>query len=78
MGVVSAVFGGVTRDVMANRVPLIFRKEIYAAACLAGALCFLVLDSWIPESFAMIVSITLVFIIRVLAVKRHWSLSMGV
>jgi len=32
MGVVSAVFGGVIRDVLSNEVPLIFRKEIYASA----------------------------------------------
>jgi uncharacterized membrane protein YeiH len=78
MGVVSAVFGGVTRDVMANRVPLIFRKEIYASACLVGALCFLVLDQLIGEVLAMSISILVVFVIRFLAVKRHWSLSFGV
>ena len=33
MGTVSAVFGGVIRDVLCNEVPLIFRKEIYATAC---------------------------------------------
>ena len=34
MGIVSAVFGGVVRDILCNEVPLIFRKEIYA--CLEG------------------------------------------
>ena len=38
MGTVSAVFGGVVRDVLVNRVPLIFRKEVYATACIAGAI----------------------------------------
>jgi uncharacterized membrane protein YeiH len=42
MGVVSAVFGGVIRDVLANEVPLIFRQEIYATACFAGALVYYV------------------------------------
>ncbi len=37
MGIVSAVFGGVIRDVLSNEIPLIFRKEIYASACLVGA-----------------------------------------
>ncbi|MFT5791943.1 MAG: putative membrane protein YeiH, partial [Saprospiraceae bacterium] len=36
MGMVSAVMGGVIRDVLSNEIPLIFRKEIYASACLAG------------------------------------------
>ncbi|MCL4158827.1 UNVERIFIED_CONTAM: hypothetical protein GTU68_048936, partial [Idotea baltica] len=40
MGIVSAVFGGVIRDVLTNEVPLIFRKEIYATACLVGALVY--------------------------------------
>ena len=40
MGVVSAVFGGVLRDVLSNVEPLIFRKEIYATACLAGGVLF--------------------------------------
>ena len=42
MGITSAVFGGVIRDVLTNEVPLIFRKEIYASACLAGALVFFI------------------------------------
>ncbi|MCL4158365.1 UNVERIFIED_CONTAM: hypothetical protein GTU68_017856, partial [Idotea baltica] len=40
MGTVSAVFGGVVRDTLCNEVPLIFRKEIYATACLAGGLLY--------------------------------------
>jgi uncharacterized membrane protein YeiH len=44
MGVVSAVFGGVIRDVLANEVPLIFRQEIYATACFAGALVYYISD----------------------------------
>ena len=44
MGIVSAVFGGIVRDVLTNEVPLIFRKEIYASACLIGGLTFLLLS----------------------------------
>ena len=43
MGMISAVFGGVIRDVLTNRVPLIFKQEIYASACLAGGIVYLVL-----------------------------------
>ena len=43
MGSVSAVFGGVIRDVLSNEIPLIFRKEIYASACLAGGAFYLCL-----------------------------------
>ena len=43
MGMVSAVIGGVIRDILCNEIPLIFRKEIYATACLSGALVFFLL-----------------------------------
>lgn len=76
MGIVSAVFGGVLRDVLTNEVPLIFRKEIYATACLAGGMVFLImrkLDYHVV--IAMGVSMFIVFIIRYLAVKNRWSLN---
>lgn len=40
MGMTSAVVGGIIRDVLCREVPLIFRKEIYATACLMGAMVF--------------------------------------
>jgi len=74
MGMVSAVFGGVIRDVLSNHTPLIFSKEIYAFACLAGAVLFLALNSFFPESIAMTVSILAVIVIRILAIQKQWSL----
>jgi len=77
MGIVSAVFGGIIRDVLTNKVPLIFRKEIYASACLAGGLVFLGLEqiSNIP-TLNMIVSMLTVVIIRYLSVRNNWSLKL--
>jgi uncharacterized membrane protein YeiH len=75
MGIVSASFGGVIRDVLTNEIPLIFRKEIYATACLAGAIIFLILSSFSPyQTINMLVSMFVVFIIRYFAVKKGWSL----
>ena len=48
MGMFTAVMGGVIRDTLANELPVIFRKEIYATACLAGAIVYLVLDIHTP------------------------------
>lgn len=75
MGVTSAVFGGIIRDVLSNEVPLIFRKEIYASACFAGAIVYLAINIFAPESVAIVVSILTVIIIRILAVKKGWSLN---
>ena len=75
MGIVSAVFGGIIRDVLTNEIPLIFRKEIYATACLAGAIVYLVLQSgWPHFRHNMFIAIAVVFVIRYFAVKRHWAL----
>ena len=75
MGSVSAVFGGVIRDVLCNEIPLIFRKEIYATACIFGACLFLILDHFmVKENVNMLITITAIIIIRALAVRFHWSL----
>lgn len=74
MGVVSAVFGGIIRDVLSNHEPLIFSKEIYAVACLTGAILFLIATMFFSEPIALSVSIAAVIVIRILAIKRHWSL----
>ena len=75
MGSVSAVFGGVIRDVLSNEIPLIFRKEIYASACLAGGIVFLVLEYFVEASvYNMLFAILVVIIIRYMAVRYQWSL----
>jgi uncharacterized membrane protein YeiH len=58
-------------------VPLIFRKEIYASACLAGALVYLGLSK-ISDNLLinMFVSMFTVVVIRYLAVKNNWSLKL--
>lgn len=75
MGIVSAVFGGVVRDVLVNRIPLIFRKEIYATACLAGGILYMLISPFFPGSlWTVLVSMAFVIAIRVTAVRRKWSL----
>ncbi|PCJ66426.1 MAG: hypothetical protein COA58_06520 [Bacteroidetes bacterium] len=75
MGVVSAVFGGVLRDVLSNVVPLIFRSEIYASACLIGGGVFIGLSSFSNILYVnMLVAMSTVFIIRYFAVKKKWTL----
>ncbi len=72
MGIVSAVFGGVIRDVLSNEIPLIFRKEIYAFACLIGALIFLASSYILDENISMGISVLAVIVVRILAIRRAW------
>lgn len=75
MGAVSAVFGGVVRDTLCNEIPLIFRREIYATACLSGGGIYLALRAMnLTGHVAIAVAIGFVIIIRTLAVRYHWSL----
>jgi uncharacterized membrane protein YeiH len=75
MGMVSSVIGGVIRDVLTNEVPLIFKKEIYASACLAGGTMYLVTNHFqLSENIQFIATILTVIIIRTLAVKFHLRL----
>lgn len=75
MGMVSSVIGGVIRDVLTNEVPLIFKKEIYASACLAGGSVYLITNYLqLPENLQFIATVLTVIIIRILAVKFHLQL----
>lgn len=75
MGMFTAVMGGVIRDVLTNETPVIFRREIYATACLSGAVVYLILYRvGVPRDINLLVSILLIVIVRVLAVKYKLAL----
>ncbi|MBD1421186.1 trimeric intracellular cation channel family protein [Sphingobacterium chuzhouense] len=75
LGVFSAVMGGVIRDTLMNETPLIFRKEIYATACLFGAIMYMILGSWgVDTAINAFVSTLTVSAIRLVAVKYELSL----
>ena len=75
MGTITGSFGGMLRDLMIMQIPLIFRKEIYAFACVIGGVFFTIgyslnLNMVVNE----ILTASIVILIRVLAVKYHWHL----
>ncbi len=75
LGMISAVFGGVIRDTLINELPLIFQKEIYATACMAGAVVYVLLDYYgIHTDWNAIGCILLIIIVRLIAVKYQLSL----
>ncbi len=75
MGTITGIIGGVIRDVFINEIPLVFRKEIYALACVFGGLVY-----WLCYSLNFsaiiceIVTSVAIFSVRVLAVKYQWGL----
>ncbi|HAH39114.1 MAG TPA: trimeric intracellular cation channel family protein [Algoriphagus sp.] len=75
MGMFTAVMGGVIRDTLTNETPVLFRKEIYASACLAGAVLYVGLNYWgLERDYNLLISMSLVISIRLIAMKYKLSL----
>lgn len=76
LGTITGCFGGIIRDILLNRIPLIFRKEIYATACIVGGSVFLLMTNYTSFSytFVQIFTILLIVSIRTFAVKYHWQI----
>lgn len=75
MGVMTATFGGLLRDVICNEIPLILRREIYATAAVVGAATYVTLHvfsttSAVPE----IAGFCACFVLRALAIRLKLSL----
>lgn len=74
-GVVSAIFGGILRDTLCNDVPLIFRKEVYATACVIGSIVYITLYKLhVDSNIIMPVSILLIIAIRYFSIKYKLKL----
>lgn len=76
MGTSTGAVGGVIRDVLINEIPLIFRREIYALACVIGGIVFVTLSKKTDLNAIIIDVITaaVVILIRYFAVKYKLSL----
>ncbi len=75
LGTITAVFGGVIRDILCNEIPVIFRKEIYASACILGALTFVLLQyTTLENNIIYIITVMIVIITRLLSVKFKLAL----
>ena len=75
MGSITGAAGGVIRDVFINEIPLIFRKEIYAMACVIGGLVYWIcLKVGMEAYISQILGGVTVFIVRILAVKYQITL----
>ncbi|RFC55486.1 trimeric intracellular cation channel family protein [Brumimicrobium aurantiacum] len=76
LGMISATFGGLIRDVLCNEIPLIFKKEVYAIPCLLGGAIYLLGDYLGLGDSAWLLWLSMLFIVtfRTLAVMFSWKL----
>jgi len=74
-GMVTAVGGGILRDMFVNEIPMVFVKELYASASFLGVLVFYIslsIDSNLE--IATIASIVVTTALRLVAMKYNWNL----
>ena len=75
MGTMTGVTGGVLRDVITARVPLLLQREIYATAAIFGIVVYLgLLASDIPRSHAFGIGMSVVVALRLIAIRWGWHL----
>lgn len=75
MGVVTATFGGIIRDVLGGESPIVLRREIYVTAALAGAALFVALSMvGLPREAALTSGLVVAAAIRFAALRWNWSL----
>ncbi|MBS1267778.1 MAG: hypothetical protein MAG458_00491 [Nitrosopumilus sp.] len=74
-GMITAIGGGILRDVFVREIPIVFVKEVYAVASIIGIIIFYIILSVSDEiQFASIIGIVSTTGIRLLAMKYDWNL----
>ena len=75
MGTITGAFGGVVRDILINEVPLIFRKDVYGTACIAGGLIYwIMIITGASPVIQQLTCAATVIMISLLSVKYNWSI----
>lgn len=76
MGMLTGCGGGIIRDIFANTIPLVFKKEVYAFACIAGGIVHTSVLTYtqINGQLAMLMGIMTTLSIRLPAIYWHLSL----
>lgn len=75
MGAITGSIGGVIRDILINEIPLIFRKDLYALACIFGGIVYFICYHFnVPVFICELIAAATVILIRIIAVKFHIQL----
>ncbi len=77
MGLLTGVAGGMVRDVLARRVPMVLRQEVYATASIAGGVVFVGLEA-LAAPLAVSIATGLVVTLGLRLSSIHWQLSLPV
>ena len=75
LAVLTGTGGGALRDVFAREIPFVLRKEVYATACIIGAIAFLMAYPYTGAEWAMYICFGVTLAIRLICVKFDWNLA---
>ncbi|HOQ12426.1 MAG TPA: trimeric intracellular cation channel family protein [Spirochaetota bacterium] len=76
MGTITAVFGGLVRDVVCNEIPVILHRELYATLCIIGGAVFFIMSFLgINNNLSYIFSMLFIIITRIIAIRLNLSLN---
>lgn len=74
IGMLTAIGGGIIRDVLVREIPVVLHREIYATAALVGAAIIAIGDRLgAPDTVLAVVAVITTFVIRVVSRWRRWS-----
>ena len=74
-GMLTAIGGGILRDILVNEIPLVFVKELYASASFLGVVVFYaILSAGLNVETATISSIVVATVLRLVAMRYNWNL----
>lgn len=75
LGMLTAIGGGIVRDILLAQVPQVLRTEIYATASIAGGSIAVAGHIWpvVPAHYTMLLGAAVCIILRCLAIRFHWK-----
>lgn len=75
IGTITAVGGGVIRDLLSNEIPLVLTREFYASATIIGSFTFYIIKyEGVNEEYAIFVSFIITTLLRIVALRMKWEL----
>ena len=76
MGVITGIAGGMIRDVLTPTTPFVMRSEMYALAAIIGVVVYTLVRNYLPETFAMLIGMLVIFILRLAAI--YWQIKVPI
>lgn len=75
LGTITGCFGGIIRDTLLNTIPLIFKREVYATACILGGILYFTLRHFnLKDDVSQILVMAFIFALRIVVVKYKVTL----